>query len=506
MKHIDRKQVEDVRQSANLYLPTPEQLNYPEKVIQFGTGVLLRGLPDQYIDDANRNGKFCGRIVVVKSTGVGSLDAFGTQQGLYTLCVRGIRDGETVDHTYVNASISRVLSAAGEWNEVLRVAESDDLRVVISNTTEVGITDSEDNIHSGAVPSTFPGKLLALLFHRFKVFKGDPNRGLVIIPTELIEYNGNRLKAILFSLANKNNLGIDFVRWLQDSNPVCNSLVDRIVPGSLSPAIQQEKEYALGYTDQLMIMAEPFRLWAIESSAQRVAEVLSFTNTDHGCFVVPDISRYKELKLRLLNGTHTFSCGIALLAGNELVRESMGYKPMGDFIRRLVVDEIADLITGTLLSFKEARDFALAVVDRFSNPFIDHKWSAISAQFTAKMKMRNIPLIMSAAEKMGRVPSRMAIGFAAYLVCMDTAVDQDGQYIVQHAKTPFVLTDGFAAEIHELWQQKPTRKAVLSILSAAQIWGSDLSLIPGFSTSVIEACEQIIASGITELVKCPEVF
>lgn len=499
MLPLNLTSLSSINRSSNLHLPLPQQTDYPEKVLQFGTGVLLRALPDQYIDDANRNGKFCGKIVVVKSTGVGSVDAFHAQQGLYTLCIKGIKERKMVDQTYVNASISRVLSAFEEWDEVLKVAENPSLQLVISNTTEVGIVDSDDTVHTTAAPGTFPGKLLALLFHRFKVFKADPEKGLVIVPTELIEHNGDKLREVLLSLANKNQLGKEFIHWFLASNPVCNSLVDRIVPGRLASSAQLEKETELGYSDPLMIMAEPFKVWAIESSNKKVSEVLSFTDPDQGCFVVADISKYKEKKLRLLNGSHTLCCGVALLAGNTFLRESMVDPQMGPFIKQLVVDEIASLVAASGIPSEECNGFADAVVDRFSNPFIDHKWSSISAQFTSKMKMRNVPLIEAAAKNRGEIPKRITIGFAAYLVCMDTHLNQQGQYIVQHASEPFSLTDEFAPAIHQIWHNKSPREAVPSIMSSTHIWGTDLTQIPGFVSSVTEVCERISVSGVAGL-------
>lgn len=496
MGHLNRALVERLKSSTALMLPGSQQYDYPEKVIQFGTGVLLRGLTDQYIEDANRKGIFCGRVVVVKSTGIGSLDVFSEQEGLYTVCVKGLQDGRAVDQTCINASISRVLSATDQWPSILDVAASPAVSVVISNTTEVGIVDADDQIPSTTSPPSFPGKLLALLFHRFTIFNGDPSKGLVIVPTELIENNGDALKKVLVSLAQKNQLGDDFMHWLIDANPMCNSLVDRIVPGKMSEAMQQEKEHTLGYTDPLMIMAEPFRLWAIASNDPRVLDVLSFVNPDQGCFVVPDISTFKELKLRLLNGTHTFSCGVALLAGKNLVREAMSDAALHSFIKDLVQDEIAALVAGDTISSAAALQFAGSVIDRFGNPYIDHKWSSIAAQFTAKMKMRNVPLIRAAAAKWGAVPARMTLGFAAFLLCMDTQVDASGQYVVQHAHTPFVLTDSSADALHTMWQTGSTEEAVFHIMSCHQIWDTDLSLIPGFAESVVAACTLIKEKGI----------
>ncbi|MFM2232220.1 MAG: hypothetical protein RJB31_921, partial [Bacteroidota bacterium] len=163
---LKRSILQEIEGVDNLILPTKEQLLYPEKVLQFGTGVLLRGLPDQYISEANRAGKFRGRVVVVKSTQQGTTDDFADQDGLYTLCVKGIDNGKLVNQAYVNASISRVLSATEDWASILAFAKSEELSVVTSNTTEVGIVYTEENILDG-VPSSFPGKLLAILHTRF---------------------------------------------------------------------------------------------------------------------------------------------------------------------------------------------------------------------------------------------------------------------------------------------------------------------------------------------------
>src|ERR1700760_4720421 len=114
-------------QSAELEIPDESIFDLPEKVLQFGTGVLLRGLPDYYIDKANRQGIFNGRIVVVKSTGTGSATDFSSQDSLYTLGIKGIEKGERVEENVICSAISRVLTATTEWNAILEVARSPEL-------------------------------------------------------------------------------------------------------------------------------------------------------------------------------------------------------------------------------------------------------------------------------------------------------------------------------------------------------------------------------------------
>ena len=466
---LTRSMLQEIDGVDKLILPTEEQLSYPEKVLQFGTGVLLRGLPDQYISEANRAGKFRGRVVVVKSTQQGTTDDFADQDGLYTLCVKGIDNGHLVNQAYVNASISRVLSATEDWAAILEFAKADDLSVVTSNTTEVGIVYTEENIFDG-VPTSFPGKLLAILHARFVHFNGHVSKGLVIVPAELIEANGTKLADILNRLAMHNQLGAAFSHWLNQANPICNTLVDRIVPGKLSAADQAATEAELGFSDALMIMAEPFGLWAIESTDQRVIDALGFSNEEKGCIVVPSIQKFKELKLRMLNASHTFSCGVSILAGMEFVKDSMNNEAIQSFISQLALEEIAAAITGDKISPAEANAFGKAVLDRFSNPFLEHKWVSISAQFTLKMKIRCLPLIIATQEKTGLLPLKMLIGFSAYLVQMN-----------------LVNSDGLATSLS-------------NVLSDTETWGQDLTAIPGFLDKVLEMTASIQTSGILKTI------
>ena len=466
---LKRSILQEIEGVDNLILPTEEQLNYPEKVLQFGTGVLLRGLPDQYISEANRAGKFRGRVVVVKSTQNGTTDDFADQDGLYTVCVKGIDNGHLVDKAYVNASISRVLSATEDWTSIIAFAKSEDLSVVTSNTTEVGIVYTEENILDG-VPSSFPGKLLAILHARFIHYNGDPTKGLVIIPAELIEENGSKLADVLNRLAAHNQLAEAFIHWLNHANPICNTLVDRIVPGKLSSADQAATEAALGYTDALMIMAEPFGLWAIASTDQRVIDTLGFTNEEKGCIVVPSIQKFKELKLRMLNASHTFSCGVSILAGMEFVKDSMNHEAIKSYISQLALEEIAAAITGDKISPAEANAFGKAVLDRFANPFLEHKWVSISAQFTLKMNIRCMPLIIATYQKTGQLPLRMLIGFSAYLVQMN-----------------LVNSDDLATSLS-------------NVLSDTSTWGQDLAAIPGLLDKVLDITASIQSKGILQTI------
>jgi tagaturonate reductase len=469
----------------------------PEKVLQFGTGVLLRGLPDYFIDKANKQGIFNGRVVVVKSTGNGDADAFATQDGLYTLSVSGIEDGRKVEEKIVNASISRVLNAKTEWEKVLECAANADMQVIISNTTEVGITLVESDDIKAAPPESFPGKLLAFLYARYKAFNGDVNKGMVIVPTELIPDNGSKLEGIVEELAHLNKLEFEFIDWLENANYFCNSLVDRIVPGKLPLAKQHEVEHELGYKDELMIMSEVYRLWAIQSSDKKVVDALSFAKADEGVVIAANIDRFRELKLRLLNGSHTFSCGLAHLAGFHTVKDAMDDENFASYITNLMLNEIVPSIVNDEITKEEANDFTYKVLDRYRNPHIDHQWLSITMQYSSKMAMRNIPTIINHYTKVGNVPEAMALGFAAHLLFMRSEKDALGKFWGENNGRKYLITDDNAAYYHNKWKKLSVQELVQSVLADEERWDIDLTTLPGFEKAVYEKLQALINDGAT---------
>lgn len=463
--------------------PNASIFNLPEKVLQFGTGVLLRGLPDYYIDKANKQNVFNGRVVVVKSTG-SNVNAFAQQDNLYTQCIKGVVNGEKSEAYNINASISKVLSAGDSWNEILQYAASPDMQVIISNTTEIGIELKADDDIFALPPQTFPAKLLAFLYKRFQIFNGSSMSGMIIIPTELIVENGNRLKEIVLQLAAINLLDNSFIQWLQHCNDFCNSLVDRIVPGALKKPEQEFFEQQAGYTDALSIMSEPYSLWAIETTSQKTKSILSFHQTDETVIITADIDKYRELKLRLLNATHTFCCALAYLSGFNLVNEAMQDNVFNHYINQLMKEEIVPCITGEKITTSEAMSFASQVIDRFSNPFIEHRWLSISLNYSAKIKMRCEPLICSYAEKNNTVPKCMSAGIAAFILFMKPIQLSEGVFYAEANNSKYKLDDNNAAIFNEVWIHTPIKNIVHKILSNEILWGNDLSSIPDFAASV----------------------
>lgn len=470
----------------------------PEKVLQFGTGVLLRGLPDYFIDKANRQGIFNGRIVVVKSTSGGDAAAFEKQDGLYTLCIRGLENGKAVSENVICSAISRVLSAKEEWAAILKCAHNPEMQVIISNTTEVGIELVKEDINHHP-PVSFPGKLLAFLYERYKAFAGSEQCGMVIVPTELISDNGKKLEAIVFELAHLNGLEANFIEWLEKYNHFCNSLVDRIVPGKPDAAAKKELEDELGYQDDLITMSEVYSLWAIEGN-DKIKSVLSFAAADKGVVIAPDIHKFKELKLRLLNGTHSLTCGVAFLSGIVSVKEAMDNSVVSKFVKDLMTQEIAKAIPYEMPQ-EDAQAFAANVLDRFSNPSIVHHWINISLNYTSKLEMRIAQVLVRYAELYKTVPENMALGFAAYLVFMKATKLEAEVYYGNLNGVDYPIKDPKAGYFFEQWKDNAVPQLVKNVLADTSLWNADLSALPGFAEKVTENVEDILKYGMKEVMQ-----
>ncbi len=483
--NLSRQNLPDGRSAE---IPTADYFNLPEKVLQFGTGVLLRGLPDFFIDRANKHGVFGGRVVVVKSTG-GDVNDFRQQDNLYSHRICGIENGRAIDKTIINASISRVIPAQTQWKDILLCADDPGIEIIISNTTEVGIVLSDDDVHA-LPPASFPGKLLAVLLRRYEKFGGATDKGFVIIPTELITENGTRLKEIVVQLARKNKLDENFIQWIGGCNEFCNSLVDRIVPGK--PARGDQPGENAGLPDELAIVSEPYALWAIESTGEKVRNTLSFAEAGRGIVIAPDITVYRELKLRLLNGTHTFCCGHAFLSGFNTVAEAMSDIDFAAYTESLM-KEITPAITSNILREQDAAEFISKVLDRFRNPFIVHKWLSITLQYSSKMAMRNIPVIIGYYNRYGKVPDKMTECFAAHILFMKCSPEADGKYYGERGNEKYLINDDNAPFYSMAWLEGSPDKVVEKILSNLSIWRSDLNLLKGFRENIVSCMHQLIS-------------
>ena len=470
---------------SDVRFPAPALLDLPERVVQFGTGALLRGLIEPMVDDANARGEFGGRIVMVGSTGSGRDRAINQQDGLFTLLSRGVEGGEMTGDRRVVASVSRALSAADEWVAVLACARDPGMRLVFSNTTEAGIALDEKDTADASPPRSFPAKLTRFLWERATAFGFDPSKGLVILPTELIAGNGRVLREMVIATVRRWSLGAAFERWIDRAVPFCDTLVDRIVPGTPEEAEHAREEAELGYADALLTVSETYALFAIQADAE-VAARLPFAG-DPRVVIADDIAPYRARKLRLLNGAHTAITPAALLCGCETVREAVDHPQVGPFLRRVMLRELAPFVPAP-----DAEAFARAVLDRFANPFIRHAVADIALQQTMKLRVRVIPSILAYAGETGEVPASLAFAFAAYL-----RLARGDVHAAREAAGRPLPRDDQGGRVRGLWAASgdDPRAVAHAACADAALWDADLAAVPGFADAVAGSLARIMADG-----------
>ncbi len=433
----------------------------------------MRGFVDWIVDVMNEKTDFDGNIKIIQPIAQGMGNMINVQEGLFHLLLQGIESGKTIQEARLISSVDSVLNPYEDYQAYLALANNTDLKFIVSNTTEAGITyDPEDKSFS-TLPITFPGKLTALLYQRFMDFDGDPEKGLVIIPCELIDKNGVQLKGCVLEYAQLWKLSEDFIDWIHKANHFCNTLVDRIVPGFPKTDIS-EIQQELGYQDNLVVMAEPFHLWVIEGP-EELAEIFPAAKAGLQVKFVKDQSPYRTQKVRILNGAHTALVPVAYLQGLRTVRESVEDPVLNKFIKEAIFHEIIPTLD---LPKNELEQFANAVLDRFRNPFIHHELISISLNSISKFKVRVLPSILVYQDKTGKWPKNLIHSFAA-LILFYRGRFGDQQIMLKDDEPVLEF-------FREVWKGDHLAEIVNKTLSKEDFWGMDLSQQKGLKDLVLE--------------------
>lgn len=400
--------------------------NVKETVIQFGEGGFLRGFVDYFFHKLHEKGLYDGKIVVVQPIEKGMCQMLADQNCQYNLFLRGIDNGEVVnEHTRVT-SISRALNPYTQYQEYIALADSPDLRVVVSNTTEAGIEYIGTEKLADMPPKSYPAKLCQFLYKRYKAGL----KGLILLPCELIDDNGQNLKDCVLRYAGLWNLEQGFKDWLQNENDFCSTLVDRIVTGYPRDEIQ-ELTKQIGYEDQLIDTAEIFHLWVIGGHHE---DELPFQKAGYHVVWTDDVRPYKKRKVRILNGGHTAMVLGAYLYGLETVGESMKDEKVSSFLKKCIFEEIIPTIGDT----EDNRKFGAAVLERFSNPFIKHQLLSIALNSVSKFQVRVLPTILEYKEKFDRYPAALTFSMAALISFYRTDQANDSEEILHFMKNASV--------------------------------------------------------------------
>lgn len=474
----------------------------PVKVMQFGEGNFLRAFVDWMINKLNKENMFNGSVVVIQPLEKGMADMINAQDGLYTLYLRGIENGEVKVKKEIITSIRECINPYFEWNKTLDYAVSEDLRFVISNTTEAGIEYKEEPFTPDSCQKTYPAKLTSLLYARYNKFDGDNAKGLVIIPCELIDRNGDNLKKCIMNYADLWNLEDEFKAWVNNACPFMNTLVDRIVPGY--PRDEIEKITAeQGYKDNVVDTGEIFHFWVIEGD-KKYAEEIPFHKVGLDVLWTDNMEPYRTRKVRILNGAHTMTVLGAYLAGLETVGECMNDKDISEFMKKGIFDEIIPTFD---LPEEEKLSFAAAVLERFANPFIKHMLLSISLNSVSKFKVRVLPSIKGYIERFSKLPVRTVFALAALIRFYKGTQIKDSKLLGDIDGKRYDICDKpdvieFFAEQYKKYSETNDEKALVrNILANKDFWGEDLTLIDGFADAVAKYYKDIELYGAREAIK-----
>ena len=461
---------------------------YKERIIQFGEGNFLRAFVDWIVNDMNEKLGFNTSAVLVQPINNGLVDKINEQDGLYTLVLKGIKNGIASEDVKVMKSVSRGINPFADFKAYLALAEDPDMRFIVSNTTEAGIVFSEADRLEDQPAASFPGKLTQLLYHRFKHFAGDRSKGFILFPCELIDRNGDNLKKAVSQFIELWQLGADFAAWVAEANVFCNTLVDRIVPG-YPRETAKEIEAKQGYEDQLIVEAEPFHLWVIEGP-QWIKNEWPTEKAGLDVLFVDDMTPYRTRKVRILNGAHTTLTPVAYLYGIETVKEAVEHPVVGRFIEEALAEEIIPTLD---LPKEELVSFAADVKERFLNPYVKHALMSISLNSISKYKARVLPSVLQYQKINGVLPSRLVYSLAATMVFYrgkrgeEPIAVNDDKYIMDLFASLWASQAAGTLSAHELAQK---------VLAEVSLWGMDLNTVEGLTDAVGRNVAEILEKGI----------
>jgi len=470
----------------------------PIRVLQFGEGNFLRAFADFMIDVANEKGYFDGDIIMVKPTrSMRNVDSLKRQDCRYTVMLRGVINGEESIETRVITSVADIIHPHKEYQKYSKVAALDTLRFIISNTTEAGITYDETDQLDLEPPKSYPGKLAKFLYERYQYFHGDKEKGLIILPVELIDDNGTQLKRFILKLADLWGLEPKFIQWLNEACVFCNTLVDRIVTGF--PEEEAEGIWRkLGYKDDLLVAGEPFGLWVIESD-KPIEDEFPIHKAGMPVIFTKDQTPYRLRKVRILNGAHSSFALASFLSGNDDVLESMQDDLVRNFIHKTVYDEI---IPNLDLPREDMLSFAAAVKDRFENPFNKHLLLSISLNAVSKWKVRVLPSILAYIERKGMLPTNLTFSLAALMQFYTGQELRDDALIAYRGETEYYISDDKPVlEFFYRYSNEMPEQLVPRFLAREDFWGQNLNHIFGFTDKVIGYLKGIRSKGMRNAMK-----
>lgn len=462
------------------------------RVLQFGEGGFLRAFVDQMLDAANEALGLDLGVVVVQPIPRGALETLRAQDHLYTVLLRGISAGRTQKERRIITCLLGSVNPYTEYGALLAEARNPDLRFIVSNTTEAGIVYTGEDRFEDTPPASFPGKLTRFLYERYTVFSGDPARGLVLLPCELIDGNGDALREAVRRIAQDWALPEDFLTWLSGANLFCNTLVDRIVTG-FPREEAQDLWREMGYRDDLLDVGEPFGLWVIEGPEALEAE-LPLARAGLPVVFTRDVTPYKQRKVRILNGVHTALMPVGYLAGKNTVGECLA----DPLLRRMTGHCLNREILPTLdMPQEELRTYADSVLERFENPFNRHALLSIALNSISKFRARVLPSLLAYQQRIGALPPLLTLSLVALIFFYRGRLSEQGTLVGDRNGELYpIVDDQSVIDFFLKHRKRHGLPMVREVLENTAFWGQDLNEIPGLCQAVADLMQRLRTVGV----------
>jgi tagaturonate reductase len=448
----------------------------PLRILQFGAGHFLRTFIDWMVDRMRPD--FDGSVGLVKATPGPFNPAFAKQDNVYTTVLRGRAGGAVVHEQRCIRVIAARYHPYEDFPGFLAAAGNPELRVIVSNTTEAGIVMNASDRAEDRPAASFPGKLTQLLRARYLALGGSPASALLVLPCELIERNGQTLRGFVLQHARRWYQDPAFERWIAEDCTFVDTLVDRIVSG-YDPEARRQLLAESGFDDALLSVGEPYHLLAIQGAERE--DLLPFRASGLNVVWTDDITPYRLLKVRILNGGHTFLAMVGTALGVDTVRACLHHPALRPALEALYHHEILPALP---LPEAEGVAYARTILDRFDNPFLEHRLHSITLNSVSKWRARLLPSAVASTAQRGAAPALIAFSLAALVERYTTVAGLQDEAPVLAAfqgLKPLAAADPV--------------QAARAVLADPVIWGGPLPVIPGFPEAVAEGFRDIRALG-----------
>jgi fructuronate reductase len=440
-------------------------------IVHLGVGAFHRAHQAVYTDDVLGQDPQWG-IVAASLRSPDTFDALQPQDGLYTLAVRS-REGEALR---VVGSIGRIIVAPRATDDLLEVMADHGTRIVTLTVTEKGYchdpaTGALNEAHPDIVhdlaylrtPRSAPGFIVEAL--RRRRLAGVPP--FTVLTCDNLPSNGRTVKRVLTRFAEL--VDPELGRFVANEVSCPSTMVDRIVPATGD----QDRErigVALGFQDAWPVVTEPFTQWVIEDRFPQGRPAWE----NAGAEFVADVEPYENMKLRLLNGSHSTLAYLGYLSGYETVADTMADPAFVRLIEGLMDEEVAPTLHmppgADLTSYKKA------LIERFKNPALKHRTWQIAMDGSQKLPQRLLGTVRDRLRDHASI-ARLSLGVAAWMRYV-TGIDEKGEAID--------VRDPMAARLRELADGAGGSAENLAgaLFGVREIFGDDLPKDPRFTEAV----------------------